>query len=498
MFGKNIDTISNILHYLGLLLIQLSFCLSIPLVFVFLDKEYLVNSSSLTGFLLPSLLSLCLGFFLFSRFKTKRFSPSTAFLICGVVWIVFSLFGGIPFLFSANVSFIDAFFEGTSGFTTTGTSILADLTVFPRSLLFWRSFMQWIGGIGMITFFLVIGSGSLNSHKLYGTESAKMSFARPVPGMFNTIRILCIVYVVGTVLVIATLYILGVPFFQSLNHGLTCVSTGGFSTFNNNIKGFETIGYKNFKLIEYTLIAGMVFGGTNFLLHFKMITGQWKSIFSNSEVKVWLLAIILFTSSIILMNYYFPSKLTGLKFETVFRQSLFQITALATTAGYSINSFRFALFGPAIQLIFIFLMFTGGCHGSTTGGVKTQRIIIIGKAIKREIQKLWTPKGTVLPLILDKKILQEDAIYQALIISATWVILIAVGTFLLLILSKFTLSTAFSAMLSATSNIGPSLLSTKDLILASSQCKLILIVGMIAGRIEILPLILLFNRKAWN
>jgi trk system potassium uptake protein TrkH len=358
--------------------------------------------------------------------------------------------------------------------------------------------MQWVGGIGMITFFLVIGSGSLKSHKLYGTESAKMNFARPVPGMFNTIRILCSVYVVGTILVIATLYILGVPFFQSLNHGLTCISTGGFSTFNNNIKGFETMGYKNFRLIEYTLIAGMIFGGTNFLLHFKLITGQWKSFFSNSEVKVWLTVIVLFTSGVIFMNYYFPSEFTNLKFETVFRQSLFQITALATTAGYSINNFRFSLFGPAAQLMFIFLMYTGGCHGSTTGGVKTQRIIIIGKAIKREVKKLWVPNDAVLPLILDKKILQEDAIYQALIICATWILIIVTGTFLILLFSNLTLSTSFSAMLSATSNIGPSLLKTKDLIVLNSQCKLILIVGMIAGRIEILPLLLLFNKKAWT
>ncbi|MDD4029141.1 MAG: potassium transporter TrkG, partial [Caldisericia bacterium] len=254
---------------------------------VLIDKEYIFSCSSTIGFLSTFFGSLLFGFLLFTICKPYKFTNSTPFLICTFAWVLFSFIGGLPIYFTTKVPFINALFEGTAGFTTTGTTILENIEQLPRSILLWRSLMQWLGGIGIIAFFISIQSGTPGSHKLYGAESSKLDLQRPVPGLINTIRILWTIYILGTVCTIALLWIQKVPLFISINHGLTCISTGGFSTFDANIQGFQTIPGIHLGWIQSTLIVGMIFGSTNFLLHFRFFSGQWKAIFDTHEMKLW-------------------------------------------------------------------------------------------------------------------------------------------------------------------------------------------------------------------
>jgi trk system potassium uptake protein len=472
---------------------QLSFFTIPPLFMVIIDKEYLLSYSSTTGFLSTFLGSLILGFILFRTCKPYTFSNSTPFLICTFVWVLFSCIGGFPIYLSTNTPFINALFEGTAGFTTTGTSIFCNIEELPRSILLWRSLMQWLGGIGIIAFFISIQSGVPGLHKLYGAESSKLDIQRPVPGLLNTIRILWFIYIVGTVIMIVLLWIQNVPLFVSINHGLTCISTGGFSTFNNNIKGFQNIPGINLLWVRLTLVIGMLFGSTNFLLHYRFFSGQWKAIFDTHEMKLWV-AFMIVTFCIL----YFMSTGTSSQFLPSTMNHVFQIVSLSSTTGYTITSFSPSSMTDATKLLFFLLMFIGGCHGSTTGGIKMQRVLLIGKSIFRELQKVWLPEEAVLPIVLDKKIVPENATQQALIISSIWVFSLLLGTLLLLLSSTMSLQTAFSAQLSALSNIGPSFMDSATLASSNLLVKIILMVSMIAGRIEILPLLLLFQRKAWT
>ncbi len=473
---------------------QLSFFTIPPLLMVVVDKEYLSSYSSTTGFLGTFLGSLILGFILFRTCRPYKFSNSTPFLICTFVWVLFSLIGGLPIYVSTNTTFINALFEGTAGFTTTGTSILCNIEELPRSVLLWRSLMQWLGGIGIIAFFISIQSGVPGLHKLYGAESSKLDIQRPVPGLLNTIRILWSIYIVGTVIMIVLLWIQNVPLFISVNHGLTSISTGGFSTFDNNIQGLQSIPGIRPLWIQTTLVVGMLFGSTNFLLHYRFFSGQWKAVFDTHEMKLWLtfmivtIGVLFFLSSNNSPSQFLPSAMN----------QVFQTVSLSSTTGYTIAPFSPSSMTDVTKLLFFLLMFIGGCHGSTTGGIKMQRVLLIGKSIFRELQKIWLPEEAVLPIVLDKKIVPENATQQALIISSIWVFSLLLGTLLLLLSSTMSLQTAFSAQLSALSNIGPSFMDSATLASSNLLVKIILMISMIAGRIEILPLLLLFQRKAWT
>ncbi len=479
-------TISNVFHYTGILLLQLSFFFLLPLVVVVLDQEYTSSLSTTKAFVLPLLGSILIGFFLCKTCKRFSFTNSTPFLICTFVWILFSIIGGIPLYISLDIPFINALFEGTAGFTTTGTTILDNVEVLPRSILLWRSLMQWLGGIGIIAFFLAFQSGIPGSHKLYSAESSKLDIQRPVPGLVNTLRILWKIYLVGTGLMIFLLWVQRVPIFIAINHSLTCISTGGFSTFNSSIQAFQTLPGVQFTLVQSTFMIGMIFGSTNFLLHFRFFTGQWKAIFDTKEIKTWIL--IMGTCSVLLILF-------APHFS--FMDSIFQTISLSSTTGYTLHPFSSVFMTPIVAFLFFLLMFIGGCNGSTTGGVKVQRILLIGKVISREVKKLWVPEESILPIVIDQRIVPENAVQQALTIISIWVLTILVGALLLILTSPMSLKTAFSAQLSAVSNIGPSFLDPVTLASSNWFVKTILKISMIAGRIEILPLLLLFQRKAW-
>jgi trk system potassium uptake protein TrkH len=386
-----------------------------------------------------------------------------------------------------DIPFINALFEGTAGFTTTGTTILNNIETLPRSILIWRSLMQWLGGIGIIAFFLAFQSGIPGSHKLYSAESSKLDIQRPVPGLVNTLRILWKIYLIGTGFMILFLWIQKVPIFVAINHGLTCVSTGGFSTFDSSIQGFQNLPGVQFTWVQFTFMIGMIFGSTNFLLHFRFLTGQWKAIFDTQEMKTWIFIMVAASLLILLFSPNFS-----------FVDSLFQIISLSSTTGYAIHPFSSVYMTPIATFLFFLIMFVGGCDGSTTGGVKVQRILLIGKAISREIKKLWAPEEATLPVVIDQRIVPENAVQQALTIISIWILTILVGTLLLLLSSPMSLKTAFSAQLSAVSNIGPSFMDPIALAASNWFVKTILIISMVAGRIEILPLLLLFQKKAWS
>jgi trk system potassium uptake protein TrkH len=446
-----------------------------------------------------SAISCLLGLLLKTLFNSNTLNKLQAVMVCSLGWITLSFVGALPFYFLSPAGFLNSYFETISGFTTTGFTMLTNLQTLPHSLLFWRALIQWIGGLGILTFFLAVFSATGAAHRLYSAESHKISTERLVPGLSHMLKILWSIYLGITAAIALALLISGVGWFDSISHALTTISTGGYSTYDASIGHFQAIGHPHFKLIEYIIILGMFLGGTNFLIHFQLLRGKFKPFFTSPEMKLWLSLIFLYPLLILLEKYLAaPTVEFWNNFETHFRNSLFQVTAIFTTTGYATKDIASPYFGSMAKLLFLAMMFTGSCVSSTSGGFKLLRISILWKLVKREIYKLFAPKKAIKSVILEKKAVEADEIYRVSGLFFIWVILLVVGGAVTTLLSDHNTFKSISGMFSALGNIGPCYLSVQEIIDLNPFTKLTYIFGMLAGRLEILPVLLLFSPKAWK
>ncbi|MBC8428634.1 MAG: TrkH family potassium uptake protein, partial [FCB group bacterium] len=317
------------------MLIILAVMLLFPLVFALVFKNELESSKTFTAFLIPALLSLSIGFFLRLTFGSRKPNLPQAMLICSIGWLVISAIGALPLVIGIDAGYLDAVFETMSGFTTSGITVFTGLDIMPRSILFWRSLTQWVGGLGILTFFLAVSSKIPNAHLLFGAESHKISSGRPVPGMLNTVKMLWAIYAGFTFLIMMGLIVCGMSVFDSLCHSLTSLSTGGFSPHDASIAWYDTLDI-NYKAIQYVLIAGMILGGTSFLVHYRILTGNIRALWDNSEMKLWGILITGFTL-IILFDVAGGTQGTcpidGIG-ETEVRTSLFHTVSILTSTGF--------------------------------------------------------------------------------------------------------------------------------------------------------------------
>lgn len=489
--------VNTILHYLSYLLFILTPILLIPLLISLISEE---GKILYQAYYYTILITLFSGFILkiITNKKNIDINLTTAMLLCAVSWIFVSFFGSFPFIIGINKSFIDAFFESTAGFTSAGLTVFTGLDLMPKSIIFYRSLMQFLGGLGILTFFLLISTrAGGESWHFFSAEGHKFNFTRPVPNIYRTVKILWMIYIFFTFVESVILKLLGLSTFDAITHSFTTISTGGFSHYDQSIGYFAANGYQNYILIEYVIIFFMLLGGINFLLHYRFLTGNFKEIREDAEFKTFI-KIIFYTTIFVSLIIIILNTAAAKSAEEIFRKSLFQTTALVTTAGFSTENINSSFFPVAAKQIFLILMLIGGSIGSTAGGIKVMRIRVLGSLFKRDIKKIYYPTNAVLPVTVDQKILDKDEIFKLTGLFAFWLLLIFIGAIITALFSNLGAWESFSGMFSAVSNIGPSFISAKKLAVLSPIVKYTYIVGMLAGRLEIFPLIILISAKAWK
>ncbi|MFP4546937.1 MAG: TrkH family potassium uptake protein [Fidelibacterota bacterium] len=496
--------ITSILHFTGKILLYFSFLILIPIIFIIIDPN---SKGTAPAFIIPAIISLLAGLILVKIFKDNGIDLTSSMLLCAIAWISISMVGALPYMLAIDASFIDGFFEAMSGFTTTGITVFNGLDSMPQTILFWRSITQWLGGLGVLSLFLLVLFNTGGSHHIFGAESHKISSSRITPGLFNTVKSLWIIYGILTMAAALTYFLEGMTIFDAVNHALTTLSTGGFSPHDASIDFYRQTGKHNFRLIEYTVTFFMLLGGINFLVHYRILKGDFKAFWDTEEIRTWWKVLLIFIFLIMLNHFY---KNTGidffresgiktilLKLEEVFRYTIFQVMALITTTGYGTKDIGAPYFPALAKQLFLIMMVIGGCVGSTAGGIKITRIVILKKLVNREIFKLRFDNRTLSKIKLDGVLLSDDEVFRTAALFFYWMFLLLVGGAITAMFSNLTGWQAFSGMFSALGNIGPCYISVPEMINLSPLVKLTYIIGMLAGRLEILPVLLLFTRKAW-
>ena len=418
----------------------------------------------------------------------KVFYAKEGCVTVALSWIVMSLMGALPFVFSGVIpSIVDAMFETVSGFTTTGASILKDVEVLPRCMLFWRSFTHWIGGMGVLVFLLCLlpKSGGGYSMNLMKAESPGPSVSKLVPKVRSTAKLLYGLYVTLSLLELALLLLGSMPLFDALCTTFGTAGTGGFGIKNSSIGEYSAY-------IQSIVTIFMILFGINFNVYFLLYMRKPKEALRCEEAG-WYLAIIAVSTLIItvFIRNSFPDLVTA------FRHAAFQVGSIITTTGFSTVDFNV---WPAVpRAILVLLMFIGACAGSTGGGIKVSRIVLLFRTMTREIGQIIHPH-MVKKLKFEGRVVGQEVLRSVNAFMVAYVLIFAVST-LFVCLDGFDLVTSFTAVAATLNNIGPGLEMVGPIgnfSCFSDLSKIVLIFDMLAGRLEIFPLLVLFFRDTWK
>lgn len=421
--------------------------------------------------------------------KKNEIYAKEGFLTVGLAWIVISFFGALPFVFSGAIpSLVDAFFETSSGFTTTGASILTEIQSLPKGILFWRSFTHWVGGMGFLIFILALmPTFSGNTIHLLKAESPGPTPGKIVPKIKQTAKILYAIYFVLTLIETIFLKSAGLSWYDSIIHALGTAGTGGFSNMNASVAAF------NNPAVEWIITIFMLLFGVNFVLYFQLIRGNVKAFFKSEELKWYLIAV--FASIIIIAVNIIPFNHGDI--TKSIRDSAFQVSSIVTTTGYATVNFN--LWPTLSKVILIMLMFMGAMAGSTGGGIKTIRIVIIFKAIRREIDKILHPRR-VKSVKIDGNVVEEETISGVFLFIFAYIIISLIAIFIVSF-DNFDVTTTVTSVIATLSNIGPGLEMVGpagNFSAFSDLSKLVLSFCMLAGRLEIYPMLILFSPSLWK
>ncbi len=440
-------------------------------------------------FLIPIVI-LCLLFWVVGRKRPEhgQIYGKEGMVIVALAWILWSLFGAMPFTLSGYIpSYVDAFFETVSGFTTTGSSIIPDVEVLPHCLLFWRSFTHWIGGMGVLVFVLVVTSlDRKNSMHLMRAEVPGPEKDKLVPKAMSTARILYGMYLTLTVIEMVFLVIGGMNLFDSMIFSFGSAGTGGFSNYADSVAHF------NSAYIDGVITVFCALFGVNFALFYFMILGDFKSILKNEELRTYILLIAGATAAIMLnIHSLYPT------IGKSFRYAVFQVVTVITTTGYSTADFaQWPMFSKAVLMM---LTVIGACASSTGGGIKVSRLLVGIKCVKREIVQLAHPKSVGIIRIGGKKVSSD--VLRTIYIYFIAYVGILIGSVVLVSLDNFDFETTFSAVLTTLGNVGPGMAQVGPMgnfAGFSPLSKLILCFDMLVGRLEIFPFLVLFTAPAWR
>lgn len=420
----------------------------------------------------------------------RNVSRKDGYIVVTVIWIIFSLFGSLPYMLSGYIpSFTDAFYETMSGFTTTGSSILSNIESLPRSLLFWRSLTHWIGGLGIVFFtvavFPIFGLGDMH---LFAAESVGPMRAKLHPRISVTARWILTVYIGLTVIATVAFYAAGMGWFDSLCHSMSTVSTGGFSTKQASIAAFAS------PLIEYVTVLFMFVGGVSLSLQYLFIfKGRVKELFRDTEFRTYLMFVLFFTA-IISVGLFLTTTMTA---EWSFRTALFQVVSIQTTTGFA--TVDYTLWSPLLWLMLCGLMFVGACSGSTSGAMKCVRVATLFKVMWNEFKRIVHPNA-VLPVRMARKIVPTSVQSAILAYTVIYFFMVIVG---LVVNMAFGIDflNSFGLSVASVGNVGPALGNygpMDSLALLPAGVKWFCSFQMLVGRLEFFAVLLLLTPIFWK
>ncbi|MEA3476562.1 MAG: potassium transporter TrkG [Bacteroidota bacterium] len=418
----------------------------------------------------------------------KNIGKREGYIIVSATWIVISLFGALPFMLSGAIpSFTDAFFETISGFTTTGASILTDIETLPKGILFWRSMTQWVGGMGIIVLSVaILPALGIGGMQLYAAEMPGPTKDKLHPRITQTAKRLWGIYVLFTIVETILLMSGGMNFFDALCHTFGTVATGGFSTQNTSVAGYSPF-------IQYVIIFFMILAGTNFTLHYMALHGKIRKVWQNEEFR-YFIYLIVFAGLAITFTLTFTS---DLPFGTAFRKSLFQVVSIITTTGYITDNYL--LWPGSMWFIIFLLMFVGGMAGSTGGGIKVVRQLLLFKSSALELKRLIHPQA-IIPVRLSGKTVSQEIIYKIMAFFLIYIFIFAFGALVMTLLG-LDYQSAIGASIATLGNIGPGLGQVGP---AGNYAaipvfgKWFLSLLMLLGRLELFTVLILISPTFWR
>lgn len=449
------------LYFLGFLLLIVGMIMLAPVpVAIWFGEGTLIPA-----FVVPAAVAIAVGLFLRLRFPRTELSLGKAMVLVATVWIILSLFSSVPFMLGNGMSFIDSYFESMAGFTATGLTMIGDVESCRATILVWRSLTQWVGGLGIIVLFLaaLLGAGKA-ARKMYVAE-ARME--RIEPSLRETARALWKIYLLFTLMGAAGLYFAGMSLFEAINHSMTGIATGGFVVRNASFAGYGSAA------ISVAILA-MLAGATSFAVHRRVMAGHWRELFHNVEVQLMLALIALATLVLV--------------WSVGVRDALFQSVSALTGTGFSTASL--SGWGDLQKGILVILMIIGGGYGSTSSAIKLIRIAIIAKAIHWSIKRSFLPERAIVPMKLAGRIYTHDEVMETAIYALIYVFVLMGGAIVLMILGYPAIDSLFESA-SAQGNVGLSVGVTSTAMPVAG--KIVLILQMLVGRLEILPVVALLS-----
>lgn len=471
-----------VLNTIGHIALAEAALLALPLIVSIIYKE-----SCAWAFLITIGICLAVGFLLKFATKpgTKVIYAKEGFAIVTYAWLLMALLGALPFVISGEIpSYIDAFFETVSGFTTTGATILTDVEAMSNGLLFWRSFTHWIGGMGVLVFVMaLIPNISDRSIHIMRAEMPGPEVGKLLPKARDTAKILYLIYIALTAVQIVLLLAGGMPLFESVLHAFGTAGTGGFGIKNDSIAGYSPY-------LQWVIAIFMLIFTVNFNLYYLILARKAKAVLKSTEL--WsFIGIVVVCIAIISANIYSSYG----TFSETFRTSTFQVASIISTTGYATASFDD---WPSLsKAIIMLLMVIGGCAGSTAGGLKVSRAVMLVKSVFRELKKLLHPRSVKVVKMEGKRV-DEQVVHSVTAYFAIYMMCMVV-IFILLSLEPFSVETNLSVTISCFNNVGPAFGSAAASYSAySGFSKILLSIAMLLGRLEIFPLILGLNPLIWK
>ncbi len=474
---------SIVLYILGFILRFESVFLLLPALVGLIYQE-----ASGFSYLFVAVLCFAVSFLLTRRKpRSSRLYTREGFVTVAMSWVVMSIFGALPFVLSGDIPFyVDALFETISGFTTTGASILNEVETLSHAGLFWRSFTHWVGGMGVFVFIMAIlplmGGSTMNLMK---AESPGPSVSKLVPHVKDTAKILYIIYIGVTVSEIVLLCVFGMPLFDALTTSFGTVGTGGFGIKNDSFAGYSPA-------LQNIVTLFMILSGINYSFYFCILSKRFRDAFQIEEIR-WYLIIILASVGVI---SYDTMHMFGSLGETV-RHAFFQVGSIITTTGFATTDFD--LWPSMSKTILVILMFVGACAGSTGGGIKVSRLVILFKSIRKELSLIIHPRE-VRKIRMDGHTVDHAVMRSTNVFLCVYFIVLMCST-LLVSVDEFDFTTNFTAVVSMLNNIGPGLNlvgPTRNFSIFSVFSKFVLMFDMLAGRLELFPVMILLMPGTWK
>ena len=475
-----------VFYVLGRLMTAIGALMALPTVCAMIYRE------SVLPFIIPMAAALLLGLLLsFKKPKNNRFLARDGFVSVGLSWIIISLIGCLPYIISGAIpSFVNAFFETVSGFSTTGASIMTDLESQAKSVLFWRCFTPWIGGMGVLVFILAIlprsDMKSFNFMHLMKAEVPGPTVGKLVSKIAGTARVLYGIYILLTLIEFIFLVCGEMDVFEAITHSFSTAGTGGFGIKNDSLASYSAYS-------QYVVAVFMLLFGTNLNIFFLIITGHFIRAIKSEELR-WYLCIIAAATAGVFLSVGLQTAFT----EGTFRHSLFQVASIISTTGF--YSADFELWPVIAHVILLILMFCGGCAGSTAGGIKVSRIMLLLKNGKREVRYIAHPRAMI-SVKLEGKTVDHETVRGT---TSYIIVFIAILVFSILAVTAIEgkdLITGFTSVATCLNNVGPGLSEvgpTDSFAHFSDPTKLILCFDMLAGRLELFPMLMLFSPAAWR